>query len=55
MKTFRTLSATTVKLGCRTMDILHVACAVEISATGFFSFDKRQQSLAKAAGLKLIG
>jgi len=40
-------------LGCRTMDIFHVACAVEIGATEFLTFDRRQGSLAAHAGLKI--
>lgn len=53
MKTFRQLSAETPRLGCRTMDIFHVACAVEIAATEFLSFDKRQRDLARFAGLSV--
>lgn len=55
LRTFRRLSAVTPQLGCRTMDVLHVACAVEIAATGFISFDERQRALAGHAGLKVIG
>jgi len=54
MKTFRLLSAETPRLGCRTMDILHVACALEIAATSFITFDTRQRELALHAGLKVI-
>lgn len=54
MHTFRRLSAETPRLGCRTMDILHVACAVEISASGFLTFDKRQTELAHFAGLNVV-
>jgi len=53
MNTFRQLSAETPRLGCRTMDILHVACAIEISATEFLTFDQRQRSLAIHAGLNV--
>lgn len=52
-RTFRRLSAETPRLGCRTMDVLHVACAVEIAATGFISFDERQRELALFAGLNV--
>ncbi|MFT4176281.1 MAG: type II toxin-antitoxin system VapC family toxin [Luteolibacter sp.] len=55
METFRQLSRETSKLDCRTLDILHVACAVEISATGFLGFDQRQNALAAQAGLSVIG
>jgi predicted nucleic acid-binding protein len=54
MQTFRRLSEETPRLGCRTMDILHVACAVEIAATAFISFDERQRSLAAHAGLQVV-
>jgi predicted nucleic acid-binding protein len=54
-RTSRRLSEETPRLGCRTMDVLHVACAVEIGATGFISFDERQRTLAGLAGLRVIG
>jgi len=53
MKGFLRLSAETPRLGCRTMDIFHVACALEIRASEFLSFDQRQQSLATHAGLNV--
>jgi predicted nucleic acid-binding protein len=40
------------KLGIRTLDSLHVACALELKAEHFWTFDERQAKLAKAAGLK---
>jgi predicted nucleic acid-binding protein len=40
------------KLGVRTLDSLHVACALELKAERFWTFDERQAKLAKAAGLK---
>jgi predicted nucleic acid-binding protein len=40
------------KLGVRTLDSLHVACALELKAEGFWTFDERQAKLAKAEGLK---
>ncbi|MGA7341096.1 MAG: type II toxin-antitoxin system VapC family toxin [Terracidiphilus sp.] len=43
----------TAKLGTRTADLLHVAAALELGAFGFFSFDLRQRTMARAAGLKL--
>ena len=52
LETFHRLSRETPRLGCRTMDIMHVACALEIGATEFLSFDQRQQELALHAGLK---
>ena len=39
--------------GQRTIDLLHVAIALECGAKTFLSFDKRQRRLAKAAGLKV--
>jgi predicted nucleic acid-binding protein len=38
-------------LGIRTLDSLHVACALELKALHFWTFDERQARLAKAAGL----
>jgi predicted nucleic acid-binding protein len=40
------------KLGVRTLDSLHVACALELQAERFWTFDERQAKLAKAEGLK---
>ncbi len=51
MNTFRRLSAETPRLGCRTLDILHVACAVQTGAKEFLTFDQRQRTLALHAGL----
>jgi predicted nucleic acid-binding protein len=42
------------KLGTRTLDSLHVACALELKAERFWTFDERQGKLAKAAGLKTL-
>ena len=41
----------TPRLGTRTIDILHVASALALGADKFFTFDKRQARLARAAGL----
>lgn len=54
METFARLAKETPKLGCRTFDILHVACALQFSPTQFASFDQRQRSLAKHAGLAVF-
>jgi predicted nucleic acid-binding protein len=43
----------TPKLGTRSLDVLHVACALELRLRYFLTFDQRQQQLAKAAGLKV--
>jgi len=40
------------KFGMRTLDTLHVACALELEAERFWTFDERQAKLAKAVGLK---
>jgi predicted nucleic acid-binding protein len=44
----------TPSLGCRTLDVLHVASALELAKTGFLTFDTRQRKLARAAGLRLV-
>jgi predicted nucleic acid-binding protein len=44
----------TPKLGTRSLDVLHVACALELKLPHFLTFDLRQQALAKAVGLKLV-
>jgi predicted nucleic acid-binding protein len=38
-------------LGVRTLDSLHVACALELKADRFWTFDERQARLAQAVGL----
>jgi predicted nucleic acid-binding protein len=38
-------------LGVRTLDSLHVACALELKADKFWTFDERQEKLAEAIGL----
>jgi predicted nucleic acid-binding protein len=40
------------RINTRTLDTLHVACALELKATRFWTFDDRQLKLAKAAGLR---
>jgi predicted nucleic acid-binding protein len=44
----------TPELGCRTLDVLHVACALELGLAGFLTFDVRQRRLARAVGLKVV-
>ena len=44
--------AHTPALGCRTLDVLHVATAIELGLRYFVTFDSRQGQLAEAAGLK---
>ena len=40
-------------IGCRSLDILHVASALEIGARIFWTFDGRQKELARQTGLKV--
>jgi predicted nucleic acid-binding protein len=41
-------------LAMRTLDSLHVACALELKAEKFWTFNERQAKLAKAQGLKIL-
>jgi predicted nucleic acid-binding protein len=38
-------------VGVRTLDTVHVACALELGADRFWTFDQRQHQLAAAVGL----
>ena len=49
----RLADAHSSRLGTRTLDILHVAAALELAITTFLSFDRRQRALARAAGLRV--
>ncbi|MCH7227448.1 type II toxin-antitoxin system VapC family toxin [Verrucomicrobiaceae bacterium E54] len=42
------------ELKVRSLDILHVAIAMELAADSFWSFDQRQNALAKKAGFAII-
>ena len=42
----------TPALGCPSLDVLHVASALELELKNFLTFDRRQQKLARAAGMK---
>lgn len=44
----------TKSLGCRSLDILHVASALELGMKQFLTYDLRQAKLARMAGLKTI-
>ncbi len=44
----------TPTLGTRALDVLHVACALELKLKHFLTFDERQEKLASACGLKLV-
>ena len=41
-------------IGCRTLDVMHVAVAAAIGAKDFVTFDIRQAKLAKKAGLNVF-
>ena len=41
-------------LGTRTLDLLHVAAALDLRANALYTFDGRQAALAKAAGLATL-
>jgi len=44
----------TARLGTRTLDVLHVASALDLHARTFYTFDRRQTGLAKAVGLRVL-
>jgi predicted nucleic acid-binding protein len=44
----------TAALGTRTLDVLHVASAITLEARRFVSYDDRQATLARAAGLRVV-
>jgi predicted nucleic acid-binding protein len=44
----------TAVLGCRSLDILHVASALTLKRRHFLTFDLRQQKLVRAVGLKPV-
>ena len=39
------------RIGCRSLDVLHVTLARKLNAKEFFTFDERQKSLALTLGL----
>ena len=41
----------TLRLGTRTLDVLHVASALVLKADTFYTFDVNQRKMAKAEGL----
>jgi hypothetical protein len=49
----RLSSVHTLRTGHRSFHILHVAAALRLGATDFFSFDRNQRILARAEGLQL--
>ncbi|HMP72540.1 MAG TPA: type II toxin-antitoxin system VapC family toxin [Kiritimatiellia bacterium] len=52
MKNFHEVGEWTPIIGCRTLDLMHVACAVHLQADLFVTFDQRQRSLAERTGLR---
>ena len=40
--------------GCRTLDALHVACALLLGATELVTGDSRQEALGRKAGLRVV-
>jgi len=38
-------------LGCRTLDLLHIAVALSLGVKTFITFDERQRAVAKLEGL----
>lgn len=54
MEQFRSMSIRTARLGCRTLDILHVACASQLKVDSFVSYDERQRALAKEYGMHIL-
>ncbi len=46
--------AYTPRLGTRTLDVLHVASALELGIRAFVTYDERQAALAKAVKLRVV-
>ena len=44
----------TPAVGCRSLDLLHVASALVLAVSDFLTFDDRQANLAEKAGLRLV-
>ena len=44
----------TASLGTRTLDVLHVASALVLGATKFYTFDRNQSKLAAMEGLRVL-
>lgn len=41
------------RIGCRSLDLFHVAAAMELGFKSFLTFDQKQSDIAKAAGLNV--
>jgi predicted nucleic acid-binding protein len=46
--------AHSARLGFRTLDVLHVATALELGLRSIVTFDRRQQQLARDVGLRVV-
>jgi len=46
--------AHSARLGCHTLDVLHVATALELGLRSIVTFDRRQQQLARDVGLRVV-
>jgi predicted nucleic acid-binding protein len=46
-------AAQTEVIGCRSLDLFHVAAASELGIDEFLSFDEKQRQLARALGFKV--
>jgi predicted nucleic acid-binding protein len=44
----------TASLGARTLDLIHIATALELGASDFLSLDNRQRQAASAEGLNVL-
>jgi predicted nucleic acid-binding protein len=44
----------TARLGTRTLDVLHVAAALVLGTSEFYTFDRRQSRLAAIEGLRVL-
>jgi hypothetical protein len=51
-ESLRLSTAITLKTGCRTLDLMHIAAARLLGCKEFVSTDRRQLTAAKLAGLK---
>lgn len=54
LETCHRLGASTPHLGCRTMDLLHVACCMQLGIQTLVTFDRRQSAMARHAGLRVL-
>jgi len=51
-RALETLPVHSEKLGCRTIDLIHIAIAAQLDVDTFVTCDERQAKAAKAEGLK---